>query len=234
MGMITPSPTLGFKQRHGTLQAEGVTRRFGGLTAIDRVDVKLATGNITGLMGSNGAGKSTLLNVLSRLDAPDAGVITLSADGRVGRCFQTPALVGGFTVVQNVLATANSAETAWAAIAAVGLTEIHNRPAQSLGQGDRRFLEIARALAVNPSFLLLDEPAAGLTPEERERLSVLLRELALAGLGILIVEHNVSFLTALSDRLICMADSKIIADGTPEAVIAAPNVRMAYLGELAQ
>jgi ABC-type branched-subunit amino acid transport system ATPase component len=143
-------------------------------------------------------------------------------------------LVGGFTVVQNVLATANSAETAWAAIAAVGLTEIHNRPAQSLGQGDRRFLEIARALAVNPSFLLLDEPAAGLTPEERERLSVLLRELALAGLGILIVEHNVSFLTALSDRLICMADSKIIADGTPEAVIAAPNVRMAYLGELAQ
>ncbi|MGZ0186715.1 MAG: branched-chain amino acid ABC transporter ATP-binding protein/permease [Alphaproteobacteria bacterium] len=229
-----PSPSLSLKPGHGSLRAQAVTRRFGGLTAIDQLDMTLATGSITGLMGPNGAGKSTLLNVLSGLDNPDAGAITCPPNHRVGRCFQTPALAEELTVFQNILATADSEGAAWAALTAVGLTERHTCQAQSLGQGDRRFLEIARALAVNPSFLLIDEPAAGLTPEERERLSALLRDIASAGVGILIVEHNVRFLVALSNRLICMADGRIIADGPPETVIAAPNVRQAYLGELSQ
>lgn len=210
------------------LQARGLTRRFGGITAVSGVDMELQPGAITGLIGPNGAGKSTLLNLLTGLDQPSAGQVQYH--GKLGRTFQTAALAPDLSALENVRASGASAQKAWAGLHAVGLVADAATPAHSLSQGGRRFLEIARALAPEPTVLLLDEPAAGLTPDERRQLSVILRDAASAGAAVLVVEHDVPFLAEIADQMICMSEGRIIASGSPRVVTRDPAVIEAYLG----
>jgi len=224
-----PPPLIGLKPvTEGGLTATGLTRRFGGITAVSDVDLALKSGQITGLIGPNGAGKSTLLNLVTGLDQPSAGTIQLT--GRIGRTFQTLALAPALSALENVRAVGASSQYAWAALHAVGLTAEARKPASQLTQGAQRFLEIARALAARPGVLLLDEPAAGLTADKRQQLAHILRDAADAGAAVLVVEHDVPFLAALADSIVCMSEGRVIASGNPDAVTIDPAVITAYLG----
>lgn len=212
----------------GGLTATGLTRRFGGVTAVSNVDLALAPGVITGLIGPNGAGKSTLLNLVIDLDQPSEGHV--KRIGGIGRTFQTPALAKDLSVLKNVRAAGATDADAWAALHAVELASEAATPAHRLTQDAQRFLEIARALAVRPSVLLLDETAAGLTAAERVRLTHILRKAAAAGAAVLVVEHDVPFLAALADHMVCMSEGCVIASGDPMTVTNDPAVVTAYLG----
>ena len=226
---IEPPPLINLKPANkGGLTAAGLTRRFGGVTAVSNVDFTLKPGQITGLIGPNGAGKSTLLNLVTGLDQPSAGNIQLT--DRIGRTFQTPALALDLSALENVRAIGAPSKHAWAALHAVGLTADAGTPASQLPQGAQRFLEIARALAACPSVLLLDEPAAGLTASERQHLTRILRDAASAGAAVLVVQHDVPCLAALADWMICMSEGRIIASDNPDAVTSNPAVIKAYLG----
>ena len=227
-----PPPMRLTPANEGGLSAAGLTRRFGGVTAVSDVDLTLKPGQITGLIGPNGAGKSTLLNLVTGLDQPSTGTIQLTGQltGRIGRTFQTPALALDLSALENVRAVGAPSQHAWAALHAVGLTADAGTPASQLPQGAQRFLEIARALAARPGVLLLDEPAAGLTADERQRLAQILRDAADAGAAVLVVEHDVPFLAALADWMVCMSEGRVIASGKPDAVTSAPAVITAYLG----
>lgn len=213
------------------LSAAALTRRFGGLAAVDGVDIAFRPGEIAGLMGPNGAGKSTLLNLLNGLDRADSGAAVLAADARIGRAFQTAALVDELSAIDNVRAAGGTENDAWRALYEVDLFWSRNTAAGALGQGQRRFLEFARARAIRPQVLLLDEPAAGLSPEERSGLQRLVRAAADDGVAVIVVEHDVPFLADIADRLICMSEGRIIADGPAASVIEDPAVIEAYLGE---
>ena len=213
-----------------TLSADHVTRRFGGLTAVADVSFQVAAGEIVGLIGPNGAGKSTLLNVLTGLEPPDRGTVRHAPGARIGRTFQTAALAPMLTVRQNVRAATAKPEDAEAALAATGLLELADRTAASLRQGERRFVELARALAFRPSVLLLDEPAAGLTPDERRAYAACVSAAARAGFAVAIVEHDVPFLMSLATRLVCLGEGRVLAEGSPAMVTKAPAVVEAYLG----
>ncbi len=219
----------GYDPAATALAGDDLTRQFGGLTAVDAVSLALQPGRIVGLMGPNGAGKSTLLNLLSGVDRPTAGAVRLPAGGKVGRTFQTPHLVPGLSARENVWAAARG-PAAEQALAEAGLAARADVAAARLTQAEQRFLEIARARAARPSALLLDEPAAGLTEDERLRLARCIRQAAADGLAVLIVEHNVPFLSDLCGRLICMASGRVIADGSVAAVLADPAVIEAYIG----
>jgi len=226
---IDALPPIGLKPANeGGLTATGLTQRFGGVTAVSDVDLALKPGQITGLIGPNGAGKSTLLNLVTGLDQPSTGTIQLT--GRIGRTFQTPALVPDLSALENVWAVGAPSQHAWAALHAVGLTAEAGTPASQLPQGAQRFLEIARALAACPSVLLLDEPAAGLTADERQHLAHILRDAADTGAAVLVVEHDVPFLAALAESMVCMSEGRVIASGDPDAVTSDPAVITAYLG----
>ncbi|GIK96816.1 MAG: branched-chain amino acid ABC transporter [Alphaproteobacteria bacterium] len=232
------------------LEVRDVAKRFGGVTAIDGVSLDLEAGEILGLIGPNGSGKTTLLNLISGIERPDRGTIRLfgsdaaslplHARARAGlaRSFQTPRLASGLSLLDNVAAARIGAGASYAAAAgqAMMLLERFNLAAEAgrspaaLPPGLLRRTELARALALQPRLLLLDEPAAGLTPAEQADLAQRLRAVAAEGAGLLIVEHNLPFLTALAGRLICLDAGKVIAEGKPEAVRADPRVAAVYLG----
>ncbi len=232
------------------LEVRDVAKRFGGVTAIDGVSLDLEAGEILGLIGPNGSGKTTLLNLISGIERPDRGTIRLfgsdaaplplHARARAGlaRSFQTPRLASGLSLIDNVAAARIGAGASYAAAAgqAMMLLERFNLAAEAgrspaaLPPGLLRRAELARALALQPRLLLLDEPAAGLTPAEQADLAQRLRAVAAEGVGLLIVEHNLPFLTALAGRLICLDAGKVIAEGKPEAVRADPRVAAVYLG----
>jgi len=212
------------------LQISGVSRRFGGLVALSDVSFTLRPGEIVGLIGPNGAGKSTLLNIISGLDHADAGAVSPDDRRIQGRTFQTPALVPELTVLGNVLAADASPAAARNALSETDLADLADRRIHELPQGERRFVELARAKASAPQILLLDEPAAGLTPAERDRLADCLRRSADGGAIVLVVEHDVPFLAGLAERLICLAEGKVIADGAPGDVTRDSAVVASYLG----
>lgn len=230
-----PTPALGPVRRSdgAVIDARGLTRRFGGLTAVADIDLVIAPGEIVGLIGPNGAGKSTLLNLLCGLDQADAGALNLAHGQRIGRTFQAPALAADLDVLENARAAACTSADAWAALAAVDLAAKSDWPINRLTQADLRFLELARARAARPGLLLLDEPAAGLAPAERTVLAEKLRAAAADGAAVLVVEHDVPFLASFADRLVCMSDGRIIAAGPPEDVRRSDAVIDAYLGRAA-
>jgi len=236
------------------LEIAGVIRRFGGVTAVDGVGFAIGRGEILGLIGPNGSGKSTLANLIAGTDRPDAGSIRLAgrevggapahARARLGiaRSFQATSLVDGMTVLETVAlarATAgrpgNEAEAeahAMALLDRLGLAAEAGRPCGDLPQGARRRVEVARALALDPLLLVLDEPAAGLDAAERAALAAQLRDLARAsGPAMLVIEHDMGFLAPLADRLVCLDEGRLIAIGPPEAVRRDPAVLAVYLGE---
>lgn len=239
--------------RRGTprLTAENVGVRFGGLVALAGVDLDLGEGEIVGLIGSNGAGKSTMINVLSGFQRPTAGTVAYRglqlgclaphriARAGIVRTFQSVRLFAGLSVLDNVAACAAVLGAAAPAprelLKLLGLDDQATRPAGALSYAHQRRLAIARALALKPKFLLLDEPAAGMTPEEVADIEATLVSLRdHTGLGLLLVEHNMALVMGVCERLVVLDGGRVIAHGTPDAVRQDPSVRQAYLGTMGE
>ena len=242
------------------LSAQGLSMVFGGVRAVSELSFSVRPGAVTSLIGPNGAGKSTVLNMLSGFYTPTAGGSLLGSEplqGRgawriaragVARSYQTSQLFGSLSVLDNVaLALARGAlgpvlgdgrvcspgarDEARALLAWCGYKGAVQVPAADLAHVDRRLVEIARALALRPQVLLLDEPAAGLSTEDKDQLSALLRRIADQGVGVLLVEHDMALVMGLSDHVVVMESGRHLAEGTPAEVQAHPAVRKAYLGE---
>jgi branched-chain amino acid transport system permease protein len=236
---------------HGALRAEGVSLAFAGLRVLKQVNLTLEPGEALGLIGPNGAGKTTLVNVLSGFQPPDSGTVSLDGvdvtgrsptrlarDG-LGRTFQAalpfPELSGLESVAVGAMGMGLGRRRAVAVATDVldrlGLLERATLPAGSLPPGSQRLLGIARALAIGPRYLLLDEPAAGLTEAECEELVAILRDvLADFGCGILLIEHDMSIVMPLCSRVQVLDDGMTLRIGTPEEVQADPAVVESYLG----
>ncbi len=242
------------------LRGRTLTRRWGGLVAVDRVSIALARGSVHAVIGTNGAGKSTLVDMLSGELAPSSGGVELlgedvtrwpqprRARAGLGRSYQRSTIFPAFTVFENCrLAAQARTQRPWqwwvaaqrceasrsAAVEAAtraGLAEVLDRPAGELSHGAKRQLEIAMCLATAPQVLLLDEPLAGMGAEETERMLALLAELK-AGHAILLVEHDMDAVFRIADRITVMVNGAVIACDTPAAVRSNPEVQTAYLGE---
>jgi len=242
------------------LQAERLTRRFGGLAAVDDVTLDLLRGEVHAVIGTNGAGKSTLVNMLSGELTPSAGRIRLAgadisawsqprrARAGIGRSYQRTNIFDSLSVHENARLSAQAAhQRPWAiwerardcrrsgaiaeaAIEASGLGRHGSEPAGFLSHGGKRQLEIAMCLATRPQVLLLDEPLAGMGAEETERMLALLVELK-RDHAILLVEHDMDAVFRVADRITVMVNGQVIATDRPEQIRANPEVRIAYLGE---
>lgn len=233
------------------LSATGIHKRFGALVVLDGVDFSVDADKAVGIVGPNGAGKTTLLSVLSGAQTPNAGTVSfrgtdvtaMSAPQRcrlgLVRTHQIPQPFNGMTTFENVYVAASHGgavsrdeayERSIDSLRLCGMLKLSNRPAETLGLLDRKRLELARALATNPSLLLLDEIGGGLTDAEANELVGTILELKRRGIGIVWIEHIVHILVQVAQRLICMDAGKIIADGDPDAVMSDPEVVKAYLG----
>jgi branched-chain amino acid transport system permease protein len=234
------------------LRVENVSKNFGGLCAVQDVSFDVSFGQIVALIGPNGAGKSTLFNIISGIELPTDGRVVLQGEdmlgvpihrraAAIGRSFQVPRLVPDLTVVENVVARLdhlpNATERATQGIAraqleSFGLAHFADVPARQIGLGHHKLIELVRASAGSPALLLLDEPAVGLTADEVTRLADLLRILKHSGAAILVVEHNIGFVSTIADEVVVMETGRLIARDKPQAVMADPRVREVYLGAL--
>lgn len=247
------------------LAASGVTKRFGGVVALDGVSLDLRPGEVHGLIGPNGSGKTTLLNLLCGYYEVDEGAITLdgaSLSGRsvqrrpalgIARTFQKPRLLPTLTVLDNAmlgawpdakagfLASALALpqalreerafrERATELIGGIGLGHALHRRANLLEHAEQRFLEIARALAMRPRYLLLDEPAGGLTGAEIAHLGAIIGAIRDSGIGVLLVEHHTDFVFRISARVTTLDRGRLIKHGTPHEVRTDAEVVRVYLG----
>ena len=247
----SPNPVL--------FEARGLSRQFGALRAVSDVSLALSEGEIHAVIGTNGAGKSTLINLLSGELAPSSGAVLLGgtdvtrwpqpklAHAGIGRSYQRNTIFLPLSVFENCRLAAQarvqrpwawweaaqacrtSVERARSAIERAGLAALAERQASSLSHGQKRQLEIAMCLATEPRVLLLDEPLAGMGPEESQRMLDLLRSLK-AGHALLLVEHDMDAVFAVADRITVMVNGAVIATGTPDAVRSNRDVQAAYLG----
>jgi branched-chain amino acid transport system ATP-binding protein len=235
----------------GSLEASDVTVAFGGNRVLHGVGLSAAPGQVTGLIGPNGAGKSTLFDVICGLRRPSAGRVILDgadvtrlgparrARRGLARTFQRLELFGRLTVRDNLLVAAElgpERRRAGPAVADIldrlALTEIADRCADELPTGLGRLVEVGRALAARPRFLLLDEPAAGQDGEETRAFAGLLRSLAADGMAVLLVEHDMSLVMSVCDEVHVLDLGQVIAVGPPAVIRADEAVLAAYLGDL--
>jgi branched-chain amino acid transport system ATP-binding protein len=233
------------------LQVEGISKAFSGLRALDDVSFTLESGQIVGLIGPNGAGKTTLFNIISGSLRPDSGRVYFAGQDitgwpahRVARCglartFQLMKPFASLSVLDNVtVATlqryhnkAQAKQAARSVIERVGLDPWVNQLAGVLSTAGRKRLELAKALALQPKLLLLDEVLAGITPSERAVLLDMLREILAEGVTMLLVEHVMPAVMSLSDRVLVLHHGKLLASGTPDEITRNQHVIDAYLGE---
>ncbi|NOG71436.1 branched-chain amino acid ABC transporter ATP-binding protein/permease [Roseicella sp. DB1501] len=256
---------LGQQPKHAGLTLRDIVLSFGGVRAIDGLDLDLRPGEVHGLIGPNGSGKTTTLNVISGYYRPETGAMTcdggpLPAGDAVGRAargiartFQTPRVVGEASVIENVMVGATIEgrtgfleallslprqrreermleDRARQALQAVGLGALADIRADRLQHSELRFMEIARALMLRPAFLMLDEPAAGLSTDEIKRLDQLIRGVSRQGIGVLLVEHHADLIFEICDRITVLNLGKVLAAGTPEEIRSHKEVVSAYLG----
>jgi branched-chain amino acid transport system ATP-binding protein len=241
------------------LRGRGITRRWGGLVAVNDVSLDLQRGEVHAVIGTNGAGKSTLINILSGEIPPSEGTVELlgqdvtswtqprRARARLGRSYQRNTIYPTFTVFENCRLAAQavvqkpwhwwqdaqrceaSTTAAHAAAQRAGLTDMLDRQAGLLSHGGKRQLEIAMCLATDPEVLLLDEPLAGMGAEETDRMLALLAELK-AGHAILLVEHDMDAVFRIADRITVMVNGSVIASDKPDNIRNNADVQAAYLG----
>ncbi|GAC1563991.1 MAG: ABC transporter ATP-binding protein [Vulcanimicrobiaceae bacterium] len=233
----------------GTLAVRGITVRYGGVTALEDVDLDVAPGRVVGLIGPNGAGKTTLVNAMTGVVRPASGTIALGdarLEGRpphrvaragLARTYQNVRLFARLDVGDNVRAGAFRLRHALAdadvvaLLARAGVAERNlERRAGTLSYGEQRRLEIARALAGQPAIVLLDEPAAGMNPSETQALGTTIRDVARAGIGVVLIEHDMSLVAAVCDDVVVLNFGRTIARGTPREVARDAAVVEAYLG----
>ncbi len=231
-----------------------MSRSFEGVHALRDVTLELRRGEIVGLIGPNGAGKSTLVNVLSGFDRPTTGTVVLEGRdvtswtphrrGRHGlaRTFQHSHAFRSLTVRENVEVAAlgvraggrEARRRAEGLLARLGLAKQADRPASALPHGDERRLGLARALATDPRFVLLDEPAAGLSENELEEFAAVIRSVRDEhGAGVLLIDHNMALIMAICGRVHVLDQGRMLAEGTPQEIRANLDVASAYLGESA-
>ncbi len=230
------------------LRVSGLTRRFGGVVAVDQLSFALTPNRIWGLIGPNGSGKTTLFNLLSGVLQPDSGTIELfghdvtgwpshriTALG-LGRTFQLTRLFRQMTVYENLLVAARQADaTASRAradelLAFVGLTPLRDEYAGNLSYGQQKLLELMRLLMTEPRLILLDEPFAGVNPVMENRLVGLIHELLAQGVTFLITDHEMRLILTLCERVLVLDYGKLIAEGAPAAIQRDERVIAAYLG----
>ena len=267
---IVPRPellgrVLDRRSETNVLELKGLALHFGGVRAIDGLDLEIRAGEVHGLIGPNGSGKTTTLNVISGYYVPTAGDARLNgavlpfeaphtrAAHRIARTFQTPRLIGDVSVLENVMiggtidGTGSFAESLLAlprhrrderelreaarrALATVGLEALADVRADRLQHSELRFMEIARALMLRPAFLLLDEPAAGLSAEEIRRLGALIKAISREGVAVLLVEHHADLIFDICDRVTVLNLGKVLAAGSPAEIRSHREVVSAYLG----
>ena len=237
----------------GSLRASAVSRSFAGVQALRDVSLELGQGEVVGLIGPNGAGKSTLVNVLSGFDRPTSGRVLLEdrdvtrwpafQRGRRGlaRTFQHSHAFRGLSVRENVEVSAlgggasqrEAARRTRELLVLLGLDRYADRSAGSLAHGDERRLGVARALATEPRFVLMDEPAAGLPEAEIPQFATAVSVIRDRGAGVLLVDHNVALVLKVCERIHVLDQGKTLAEGTPQEIRAHLGVAAAYLGESA-
>ncbi|MEV7402365.1 ABC transporter ATP-binding protein [Streptomyces sp. NPDC091267] len=257
---MTPAPTAA--SAPPVLDLSRLTRRYGSLTAVDDVSLRLPPGARHAVIGPNGAGKTTLLNLIAGTDRPDHGTITLDGGditrkapaGRsrmgIARSFQQPAVIAELTVLDNVVLAGwphhpkrrgawrrpsrhrLHTESAGRHLETVGLADLAHRPASALSHGQRRMLDLAAALAGNPRLLLLDEPAAGLTDGDIGRLLGILGALP-QSVAVILVEHHVEVVAQLATTVTVLAAGRVLVTGPTQEVLTHPEVRDAYHGAAA-
>lgn len=234
------------------LSTNSLTKRFGGVTAVNNVDFTVKRGEVVGILGPNGAGKSSLFNLLAGAIQPDSGKITFSDDDvtnlqpydmcakGLARTFQIVRPLKGLTVLENVMVGAfsktksvrESRDTAQLAIELVGLKGLESIISSNLTLGFRKRLEVARALATKPEILLLDEVMSGLNPAELDSFIDMLRSVNEDGVTLVVVEHIVPAVIQISTRIVVMVQGATIAEGSPSEIMKNQLVIDAYLGEL--
>ncbi|MBC8419957.1 MAG: ABC transporter ATP-binding protein [Desulfobacterales bacterium] len=241
------------------LRTDGVTKRFGGLTAVNKVTLRVEEGQIHSIIGPNGAGKTTLFNMLTGEIPVSDGEIYFRekkvtglkpyqiAKARIGRSFQQNKLFGNLTVLENVrlaehahhrghfnftrhfLSFTEPVEKAWQVLEELGITDIAAKQAGELPHGQQRTLEVALALAADPLLLLLDEPTSGMSPDDSVRMVRLLRKIG-KRLTMLVIEHNMNLVMSISSVITVLQQGTVIACGKPSEVEKDKEVRKAYLG----
>ncbi|OFW17484.1 MAG: LPS export ABC transporter ATP-binding protein [Acidobacteria bacterium RIFCSPLOWO2_12_FULL_67_14] len=233
-----------------TLRTEQLTKSYGGRTVVRGVSLEVASGEVVGLLGPNGAGKTTTFYMTVGLTSPDSGRVILDGEDvtddamyvrarkGIGYLPQEPSIFRGLTVEQNILAILETLDLAAAArrerlqelLAELNLTTLARSPAHTLSGGERRRVEITRALVISPRVMLLDEPFAGIDPIAVTDIQKIIFHLKDRGIGLLITDHNVRETLRITDRAYIVHDGAIFRSGTPDSLAADEDVRRIYLG----